>query len=424
MKSIFSFLFFAIVALSQAQETPAPKQDKAVWISNVTLHTGNGTVLQNQTVAFVDGKITYVGTGQEIRINRNEVRWIDGTGKHLYPGIIALDTYLGLNEIEAVQATLDYRETGDLNPGVRTLIAYNTDSRVTPTVRSNGVLLAQVTPQGGTFSGVSSVTQLDAWNWEDAAYAQDDALHLNWPSTVIYNAWWAPPAEEQQKNAKAQQLAIETFFQDAKAYCEQEKPTVVNVRFEAMRPVFAGQRKIYVHTNEARAMIASVTFLQKYNIKPVIVGGYDAPMILDFLKTNDISIVIKDIHRLPGRDYEDVDQPYKLPSILKNAGIKFAISMDGGWQFRNLIFQAGTASAYGLGREEALKAITKDAADILGIGNRTGTIEMGKDANLLLCSGDLLDMATSNVEEAFIQGRSISLDNKQKRLYKKFGSKR
>jgi len=422
MKQFLTFAWALFAATAMAQETPAPAQSKSVWITNATLHLGNGKVIENGMIGFTQGKINYVGTGAEIKINRAESEIIDGQGKHVYPGLIALDTYIGLNEIESIQATIDHEETGSVNPNVRALIAFNTDSRVNPTVRSNGVLLAQVTPTGGMFSGSSSVVQMDAWNWEDAAYRTDDAIHLNWPNMDPVQARWAGSVEDQQKQTQEQLMQMVQFFAEAKAYHESTNRPY-NARFEGMKAVLSGKQALFIHVSQAKGMVAAVNFAEKWGIRPVLVGAEDALLVKEFLLEHKIAIVVKETHRLPRREDDPVDEPYTFPARLKTAGIPFAFAGKGGWAGRNLAYESGTAAAHGLGKEAALQSVTLTAAEILGIEKRTGSLEMGKDANLFLCQGDALNMSTSNLQRAWIQGRSISLETKQTRLYEKFQRK-
>ena len=173
-------------------------------------------------------------------------------------------------------STQDYNEVGEMNPNVRSMISYNTDSKVIPTVRSNGVLLAEVTPRGGIISGTSSVFALDGWNWEDAVYKQDIGIHMNWPRMYVYQGG-GPEAEENQRNAMTRELqTIDQFFSQAKAYSLEHKPAETNVRFEAMRGLFDGSRKLFVHCGYVKEIESAVLFAKKYGLKMVLVGGTDA----------------------------------------------------------------------------------------------------------------------------------------------------
>lgn len=419
-KNIFLFLA-AIVLVSQVYaQKPSVKQSKKIILKGATVHVGNGSVINNANLVFDNGKITELSTNA---VNENGAEVIDVKGKHIYPGLICVDSRLGLEEIEAVRATLDYAEVGELNPNIRSVIAYNTDSKIIPTVRSNGVLLALSVPEGGIIPGTSSVMKLDGWNWEDAAYKMDVATQLNWPSMRVRNAWWAPPADEQRKQSAENMAMIKRFFDEAKAYSEVDKPANTNLKFEAMKSIFNGSRKLFISASTAKEITSSILFAKSYGITPVILGAQEAYMVADFLKEHNVAVIYTNPHSLPNNEDDDIDMPYKSAKILKDKGIVYALSINGSWQQRNLPFLAGTTAAYGLTKEEALQSITLNAAKILGIDKTTGSLEVGKDANIVISEGDILDMRTSQISMAFIQGANIDLDNKQKELYRTYMEK-
>ncbi len=411
---------FSLNALAQSVPVPAPAQTQPILITNVTAHLGNGQVIENSYVAFDGGKITFVGN---MAVGRSFPghQVIDAAGKHLYPGFIAPDSELGLQEIEAVRATADANEIGFLNPNIRSIIAYNTDSEVTPTVRSMGVLMAEVTPSGGRIPGQSSIVQLDAWNWQDAAYSTDFAMHLNWPSSSRFNR--QEGRLERDEEFANQLRELDDFFKQAKAYGENPSPNTKNLRFEAMQGLFDGSKKLFIHTNSAVGIQEAVLFAERFLLKPTIVGGTDAWMVTGFLKEHDVPVIFATTHQLPNREDQDIDQPFKTPAMLQAAGLRWCFAHDGFWKQRNLAFQAGQAVGFGLAYEDAVKALTGSTAEILGIGKTVGTIEVGKDATLFISEGDALDMRTNMVTRAFIQGRDINLDNKQEMLYRRFQMK-
>ena len=421
------FLLLALLGSIFSSETsaqpvpvPATAQTQPVLITNATSHLGNGLVIENSYIAFDQGKITFVGNMAAGRGFPGHLI-IDAAGKHLYPGFIAPDTELGLQEIEAVRATSDANEIGSLNPNIRSIIAYNTDSEVTPTVRSMGVLMAEITPSGGRIPGQSSIVQLDAWNWEDAAYATDFAIHLAWPNATRYNR--REGRTEKNEDFDKDLRELEDFFKQAKAYGEILTPAEPNLRFEAMQGLFDGSKKLFIHTNSATGMQEGVLFAERFQLKPTIVGGKDAWMVTGFLKEHDVPVIFATTQQLPSREDDDIDQPFKTPAMLQAAGLRWCFAHEGFWQQRNLAFQAGQAVGFGLAYEDAVRALTGSTAEILGIGKTAGTIEVGKDATLFISEGDALDMRTSKVERAFIQGRDINLDNKQEMLYRRFQRK-
>ncbi len=411
---------FSLQTMAQNVPVPAPAQTQPILITNATAHLGNGQVIENSYIAFDQGKITFVGNMAVGRGFPGHLI-IDAAGKHLYPGFIAPDSELGLQEIEAVRATADANEIGSLNPNIRSIIAYNTDSEVTPTVRSMGVLMAEITPSGGRIPGQSSIVQLDAWNWEDAAYATDFAMHLVWPNAGRFN--WQEGRTERNEEYANQLRELDDFFKQAKAYGENPALTQKNLRFEAMQGLFDGSKKLFVHTNSATGMQEAVMFAERFQLQPTIVGGKDAWMVTGFLKEHDVPVIFATTQQLPSREDDDIDQPFKTPAMLQAAGLRWCFAHDGFWKQRNLAFQAGQAVGFGLAYEDAVRALTGSTAEILGIGKTVGTIEVGKDATLFISEGDALDMRTSKVTRAFIHGRDINLDNKQEALYRRFQMK-
>ncbi len=423
-KNFILFFFFSVITVSA--------QTKSLLILNGIAHLGTDTVISNSAIGMRDGKITLVADATVIRIDKaayDEV--IDANGKHIYPGFIAPNSTLGLSEIEAVRATNDFREVGELLPHIRSLIAYNTDSKVIATIRSNGVLLAQITPRGGNISGTSSIVQLTGWNWEDAVYKIDDGIHINWPNIQSRryldedNLYLGP--YEKNKDYFNQTEELKKLITDAKAYRETEKKEAKNLRLEAISHLFTGEQIAYIHTNDVKEIIEAVNFAKNYQLKKtVIVGGRESWMVTDLLRENNISVMVSRVHELPDHPEDDVDQPYKLPYLLQKAGVLFCLNNAGDMevpQTRNLPFLAGTTAAYGLTKEQALSAITLNTAKMLGIDKTTGSIETGKDATLFISTGDALDMRTNNVEQAFIKGVPVDLYTNQKALYEKYKRK-
>lgn len=409
--SIICLMAFCVVA----QQVP-------VVITNATLHIGDGTVINNGTVIFKNGKIEYAGVAKTDGYDANTASMIDGTGKHVYPGFIATGSGLGLIEFSAVRATRDAYEVGVFNPNVRSLIAYNTDSKVIPTVRSNGVLIAEVVPGGAVISGQSSIMKLAGWNWEDAVVVPDNAMHMYWPSIYSYN--YQKGTYEISSTYNQELLMINNFMAEAKAYCTVATHKEKNLKFEAMRNIFAGKQKMFISANSEKAIIGAVDFAKTYGIKIVIVGGRQSYRVTTLLKENNIPVIIETTHELPSFDGDPVDLPYKLPSMLVKAGVLCGLTMsDGGdsfWGMRNLPFIAGTAAAYGLSKEEAVQLITLNNAKILGIDNTYGTLTAGKSATLFVCEGDALDMQTSILTNIFINGERIKVENWQNDLSKKY----
>ncbi|MBT8196626.1 MAG: amidohydrolase family protein [Bacteroidia bacterium] len=423
MKKIYITLIALLSASILFAQTPVPakKQSKSIVLMGATAHLGDGTVIENAAIGFKDGTFNLIADARTIRLASDAYDTIINlNGKHVYPGLIAANTVLGIREIGAVRATSDHREVGGVNPSARSLIAYSTDSRVTPTVRYNGVMLAEVTPQGGLVSGSSSVMKLDGWNYEDAILKSDIGIHVNWPRMRVRDAWWAPKPEVQRKRTAENLAQLHQLFNDAYSYYKTDNKKQANQHFEAMNGLFDGSKKLFVHADYIKEIISAVNFANKYQIKLVIVGGTDALMASDLLKENNVPVVLEDIHRVPSRTDQDIDMPYRLPALLKEAGVEFCVSAPGFWQVRNLPFHAGTTAAYGLTKEEALQTITAWPAKILGIDDVCGTLTENKQATLIVSSGDVLDMRTSVIEMAFIQGMELDLVSIQTEMNEKF----
>jgi imidazolonepropionase-like amidohydrolase len=421
-------LLATLNARAQDDIYPAKDYKGKLYITGGTIHIGNGQVIEGGTIAVDNGKIVQVGQNISVPAGSgSDVKVVDAKGKQIYPGIILPVTDLGLKEIaNGVRGSNDYEELGDLNPSVRSIVAYNTDSKIINTLKSNGVLLASVTPQGGTISGSSTVVQLDAWNWEDAAYKMDGAIHLHMPSFIVRPRRFGrrPGAEapsDPVKEALAKVEEIRTFFREAKGYLQTSPHKETNLKFEAVKGLFSKQQKLFVHGDQVKQMLVAVEFAKEFGFDVVIVGGSESWLIAPLLKANNIAVILGQQHALPTTEDDDFDQPYKTPALLQKAGVLFALNDDHDEaRYRNLTFNAGTAAAFGLTKEQALQAITLNTAKILGIDDRAGSLEAGKDANIVISGGDLLDMRTSIVEHAFILGREVSLDNKQTQLYHRY----
>jgi imidazolonepropionase-like amidohydrolase len=420
-KSFLGVAFAGLALVSTAQETvyPAPPQKATFALTNATIHVGNGEVIQNGMVLVSNGKIVDVRPTAPIA----DVAVFDCKGQHIYPGLILSSSQLGLVEVNSVRATQDATEIGVLNPSIRSIVAYNTDSKVINTLRTNGILLANIVPDGGLISGSSSVVQFDAWNWEDAAYVTDHGIHFRMPSLLTRRGGGRGGFAQQQPQSDPVQRAlgqieeVKAFFKEAKAYSTIGKPMPVNLKYEAVKGLFTKKQKLYIHCNIVKEMLVAIDFVKEFGFDVVIVGGSDSWRIAPMLKEHNIAVILDQMHSLPTMMDDDVDQPYKTPSMLQEAGVLFAINdEDGNSRYRNLAFNAGTAAAYGLTKEQALSAVTLNAAKILGIDKITGSIEKGKDANIVISLGDILDIRTNIVTRAYIQGREIKLEDKHKQL--------
>ena len=426
IKKVITLLFFIQCIYAQ--------NNSQIALIGGVAHVGNGEIIENATIIISNGKIEQIGNIENVDFDKKNTQIFNIKGKHIYPSFILPNTTLGLAEIDAVRASRDEREVGNFNSNVRSQIAYNTESIVVSTVRTNGILLAQVTPRGGLISGTSSVMKLAGENWQDATYLEDDGLHINWPETYHRNHWTHShdftakdkdtDKEDEKKKKKIKSIAqLYKFFDDAKQY-NLIKEKDIDLRFEALQNIFSGLSSLYIHANTVNGIKEAILFAKHYSIeKMVIVGGSESWRITDFIKQYNTPIILERIHSLPNHQDDDIDQAFKTPKILQEAGILFCLDYQGDMErmgSRNLPFLAGTTVNFGFDKEDALQLITLNPAKILGISDRTGSLELGKDANLFISSGDALDVMSHNVELLFLMGEQINLNNHQTRLYNKY----
>ncbi|GAA4276353.1 amidohydrolase family protein [Aquimarina mytili] len=428
MKNIIFLIALCVFSFGKtsAQQTPAKAQSETITITGTTAHIGNGEVIENCNIVFENGKITAIGSAASVPA-KGEM--IDAADKHVYPGFIAPNSTLGLVEIAAVRASDDDSEIGSYNPHIRSIIAYNAESKIVESMRPNGVLIAQVTPRGGRISGTSSIVQLDAWNWEDAVIKVDDGIHINWPDSYKSGRWWLgeDPGLKPNKDYTKQTKALKEFMLQAKAGIKAKDMTSKNLPYLAMSGVFEGSKTLFIHVSAEKGILEALSFSKEYGIKKmVLVGGDEAYKVATQLKQNNVPILLKRTHSTPSYEDDDYDRPYKNAKLLIDAGVLVALQNSGSMEranARNLPFQAGTVAAHGLDKEKALQLITGNSAKILGIDHITGTLEVGKDATLFISVGDALDMRTNQLEKAFIQGREISLESHQTKLWKRYSNK-
>jgi imidazolonepropionase-like amidohydrolase len=417
MNRLLTTIFILLITISANGQKPT-------LFIGATAHLGNGEVIQNAAISIKNGEFDLVADASMIRIDPSAFDTIYKIyGKHIYPSFIVPNTTLGITEIDQVRASHDFNETGGINPNVRSLIAYNTDSKLVKTIRTNGVLIAQVTPRGGLISGQSSIMYLNGENWEDAALKADDGIHINWPNSYYNTGWWAEPGEtEENKEYENKISELEKLFSKAKAY--ESSINIIDLKMESMKGLFDGTKNLYIHANSASDIRDAIDFSEKHLVRNIIiVGGEDALAIATILVEKNIPVILNRVHRLPKSQDSPVDEPFKQAKELQDAGVLFCLSYEGDMEAmgaRNLSFTAGTTIAYGQEYEKAVQSITLNTAKILGIADIVGSIESGKKATFFISSGDALDMRTNNVEQAFINGIAIDLNNHQKELFEKY----
>lgn len=422
----FGALLVINLVLLASTPIPAKKQERPIVLIGGTIYTVSGAVIENGMILFDKGKITAIGTSLTIPANAEK---IDVTGKHVYPGLINTASNIGLNEIEAVRATVDITETGRINPNVRAEIAVNPESELFPTTRANGVTVSHVMPGGSLIGGKTAAMMMDGWTHEEMTLKAPVGLYVNWPSMRVSRSRFVRATEEEQKKGIEKSLKeLTEAFNDARAYLKAKKnggeKFRTDLRWESYGPLFDKSMALIVHADELTQIQAAVQFAKDQQVNLIIHGGRDSWKVAELLKENNVSVIVEPIHDLPNRRWEEYDNPFTVPLKLYNAGVLFAISGGGNATMneRNIGYQAATAAAYGLPKEEALKSLTLNAAKVLGIDSIVGSLEVGKDATLIVTTGDPLEIM-SNVEMEFIQGKKIDLRSRHTELWKKYQEK-
>lgn len=402
----------AEVAEAQVRMT-VPRQSQPIALRGATIHTMSDGVIENGTIVFDNGVITALGANVQVPAN---ARVVDVTGKHIYPGLIDAYSTVGITEIGAVDVSNDINELGLFNPNVRAEVAVNAESRHIGTTRTSGVLVTLTTPGGGLISGLSSALNLEGWTWEEMSLEGAAALNVNWPNP-------RPPrfggfggggggGQQQRASYEDQVKMLKDFFADARAYRDAVaagERVRTDSRYAAMIPALNREMPVVVAADGVAQINDAITWGVEEGLRIVIRGGRDAIHVADRLVEHDIPVILTSTMAAPDRDYEGYDGAYAMPARLHAKGVKFAISGGSGAAYSNrLPWEAGVAVAFGLPEEEAMKAVTLNAARFIGIDDRVGSLAPGKDATLLITTGSPLDM-TSDIEQAYIQGRELNM---------------
>lgn len=422
-------LALGLAAVASAQDvTPkSAPQSAPVVITNAAIFPVSALPIPDGTLIAENGVITFVGPSAEAPPTPEGATVVDAGQRRLYPGLVAANTIMGLMEIDSVRATMDSNEVGDVTPEARAIAAVNPDSTLIPVTRSAGVLTACTMPLGGLVPGRAAVIRLAGWTWEEMAIDADAALCLNWPTLRPVQAWWMPDSAQVQLDRTADQLReIADYFDAADAYAAAraaDPTTPADIRFEAMLPAMRGESQVFIRANELDQIRSAATFCADRGLRGVIVGGADADACADLLVRHDIGVIVTGTHRLPTSRHDDYDEAFTLPARLEHAGVRWCLGSNGGSfdtpHERNLPYHAAIAVAHGLDEEVALRSITQSAAEVLGVSDQLGTLEVGKAATMFLADGDVLEI-TTNIKDAWIDGRTIILDDKHKQLDRKY----
>ena len=430
MKKLIIALIFSIMYGNN--QIPGTEQKRPILLRGGTLHTVTGDVLEEYDLLFAEGKIITID--EQIQPSP-ETDVLDIYGKHVIPGFIAGYTRIGLTEISAVKQTNDHSEIGEINPNVRANVAYNPDSDLIPVTRSNGVLTVNSAPSSGRIPGQSSVMYMDGWTWEDATLKHPSALNLNWPSMRFDFRKDAKKKEKEQREGYNKAIReMDLLVRDVRAYHHRknakerkaEHKQKSDLRLESMIPFIVFKEPIHIKANNVRQIEAAAKWSTKHDLNIVIVGGADAWRIPEILVEKNIPVILLGVQNTPRRRFEPIHTPYKVPAMLQKAGVHFCISLDPGYPMdghvRTLPDEAMRAASWGLTKDQALRAITLSAAEILGVDEKIGSLDLGKDATFFISDNEPLTQSNHPIK-AYIQGREIDLSDRQKNLWNKYKEK-
>jgi imidazolonepropionase-like amidohydrolase len=397
----------------------------AVSVVGVTAHPVSGPVVENATLSFRGGRIVELGPGLP---PLPDAAVVDGKGLHAWPGMIDALGDLGLSEIGSVPGTVDVAELGDINPEVHTAIAVNPDAEAIAVTRRNGITHALVAPEGGLVAGTSAVLRLEGWTWEDLAATGPLAMHVRWPSFRTSSprpgAADALSVEDQRRARRERIDLIRRAFAEARAYAKGKAAGMnldVNPAYEALLPVVEGRIPVIVHADEDRQIASALDWAHEEGIRVLLAASADVVRHAERLRREQIPVIVPAVLALPAHEDDPYDAAYRVPALLHEAGVLFCLAGGGtGWASRNLPYHAGMAAAFGLPPEQALRAVTLDAARVLGVDGVLGSLEPGKSASIVLTDGDLLEIRT-HVRAVWIDGRPADLDSdRQERLYRRY----
>ncbi|MBI3949301.1 MAG: amidohydrolase family protein [Acidobacteria bacterium] len=425
---IATLIFVSVMSwpLSQAA------QDRPIAITNAKIAPITGPEIERGTVVIRNGRIAAVGANVSIPGN---ARVIEANGLAVYPGMIDSSTSIGLTEIGSVRATVDTTEGGDFNPHMRAIIAVHPESEIIPVTRVNGITTVVTRPTGGIFSGQAALINLDGWTWEEMTLKSSIGIIFNYPriqSGRFFDFETFQTQERSYEKAKRERDEkldkVRRLLDDARAYAKAKEakaqnPSLPDIEvdhvLEALVPVIKGQWPLIVSASQERDIKSAVEFADEQKVKMILSGGTGAWKLAPLLKEKAIPVLVGPVLSLPPREDDPYDQPFATAKTLYEAGVKFAFQTNDASNVRNLPYHAAMCVAFGLPRAEALKALTIYPAEIWGVADQVGSIEVGKLANLVVWDGDPLEIR-SQVKYLFIKSHQISLATKHTELYERF----
>lgn len=418
MKKLILLFVFGFSLALQAQ---MPKGTYGTFaLTNATIETITRGTIVNGTVVMVDGKITAVGANVPVPA---DARVIDCRGLHIYPGMIDGSTHLGLSEVGSDPRTRDFNEVGDVIPQMKALVAVNPNSALIPVTRVSGVTTVLATPEGGVFPGTAALINLYGYT-PDQMFQGFEGAVMNFPSSSRRGFFDRRTDDEIKKETEKNMKQLNEVWDKAVQYHKLDSALKGKVEYfpelQALLPVVRGQQTLLVEANAAKDISAALKWIKERRIRKVVLTGVaEGWRVAKEIAAAAIPVVTGPVIALPTREYDRYDQAYANAGQMKKAGVKVALATGQTENVRNLPFMAGFAVAYGMDKQDALRAITIDAAEIFGVADRLGSIEVGKSATLFVCDGDPFETKT-NVKHVFISGWQVPMVSRQTQLYEEF----
>lgn len=427
--AIAAALLFTTAAFAQSTIPNNPGKKPKIAIRNATIVPVTADTIAKGNIVFENGIIIAIGPNITIP---PDAAVVDGSGLFVYPGMIDSGSNIGLVEMDSVPGTVDTAELGDINPNARAAVAINPHSEVVPVTRVNGVTNAIVVPEGGIVSGQSALVQLAGWTPAEMVIEAPAAMNIRFPrlrSAPLSGTPQDEEAEKEQKKSYTKALdQLRDVMRDAQAYAKASnaRASDKNVQrfdrdpiLEALVPVVEGRLPVVLHANQARDIRAALAFADEFKLKAILSGANDVARVIPEVKKRNIPVLLGPILALPQREDDPYDLLFTNAKTLHDNGIPFAFQTTDAHNARNLPYHAAASVAFGLPKEEALKAVTIYPARIWGVADRLGSLEVGKSATLILTDGDPFEIRT-NVRRVYIAGEEIPMDSRHTLLYEKF----
>lgn len=405
--------------LAQAQfdgEFIKPRNGRFL-LQNATIVTVTKGTIENGSVLIANGKIEAVGTN----VAAGDAEVIDCTGHFIYPGMFDGGSQLGLVEVGSLAETQDYSEVGQVTPNMQALVAINPNSVAIPVTRVSGVTTILATPSGGMFPGTAALINLNGYT-PDQMYAGFKGVILNFPSSARRSTWDRRSDEDVKKDAEKAQKNLNDIWEKATTYHQlaTAKATLPYYpEMEQLAKVVAGELPLLVEVNAASDIELAIKWLENKKIKAILTGVAEGWRVADKIAAAKLPVITGPMLAIPTRQSDRFDASYTNPGKMSKAGVKVVIRSNDSENTRNLPFNAGFAAAYGMGKEEALKAVTINSAEVFGVADKLGSIEVGKDATLFVSTGDPFE-TRSQIRHVFIDGFRVPMSNRHIRFYQEF----